>query len=62
VWFAAAYWYEKWELLKLSRRPVAYGGALSSSINHMVPFATVSACLGEQGAAGAERQQERAGG
>ena len=39
AWFAAAYWSEKWELLKLSRRPVAYGGALSEAVTAIVPFA-----------------------
>ena len=37
----SAYWYEKWELLKLSRRPVAYSGDLSESVTNMLPFATV---------------------
>ena len=42
VWFAVAYWCDKWELLRLSRRPVAYGGALSEAITNMLPFATVT--------------------
>jgi len=41
VWFGVAYWYEKWELLKFSRRPVAYGGDLSETVTNMLPFATV---------------------
>jgi hypothetical protein len=41
VWFGVAYWAEKWELLKLSRRPVAYGGDLSEAVTSMLPFATV---------------------
>jgi hypothetical protein len=41
AWFGVAYWSEKWELLKLSRRPVAYGGSLSEAVTNIVPFATV---------------------
>ncbi|GBF89796.1 hypothetical protein Rsub_02966 [Raphidocelis subcapitata] len=41
LWFGAAYWTEKWELLRLSRRPVAYGGDLSESVNGLLPFAAV---------------------
>ncbi|KAI8470399.1 MAG: hypothetical protein J3K34DRAFT_510286 [Monoraphidium minutum] len=41
VWFTAAYWSEKWELLRLSRRPVAYGGGLSEAVTATVPYAVV---------------------
>lgn len=45
IWFAAAYWSEKWELLKLSRRPIAYGGDLSEAVTSTVPYAVVSVTI-----------------
>jgi hypothetical protein len=49
VWFGAAYWSDKWELLHLSRRPVAYGGGLSEAVTNMLPFATARGAAGRAG-------------
>lgn len=40
-WFVSAYWCDKWELLKLSRRPVIYGNALSNHVMNILPYAAV---------------------
>ncbi|KAF8062000.1 Pigl [Scenedesmus sp. PABB004] len=36
LWFAAAYWCDKYELLTLSRRPTAYGADLSNMVWHVI--------------------------
>lgn len=51
-WFVTAYWCDKWELLKLSRRPVIYGPELSDHVMNMLPYAAVRnllSCLGSCG-------------
>lgn len=52
-WFITAYWVEKWELLRLSKRPIAYGSDLAHMCADMVPFAAVRAwgCGGVGGGA-----------
>lgn len=60
LWFGVAYWTEKWELLRLSRRPVAYGGDLAEAVNGIVPFAAVG--RGRARVAHAGRRREAAGG
>ncbi len=42
VWFVVCYWIDKWELVRLSRRPVAYGSDLSTMVMHLLPSAAVS--------------------
>lgn len=42
LWFVTSYWCDKAELLKLSRRPVIYGNALSDHVMNLLPYAAVS--------------------
>ena len=42
IWFMASFWTEKFELLKLSRRPVAYGYDLAMMVANLLPYAVVS--------------------
>lgn len=41
-YFIISYWMEKWELLKLSKRPIAYGPELASMVTNLMPYAAVS--------------------
>lgn len=41
LYFSSTYWFEKWELLKLSRRPVAYSGDLAAMVTNVLPYAAV---------------------
>ena len=40
-WFTAAYWCDKAELLRLSRRPITYSSDLSDMVMNLLPYAAV---------------------
>jgi hypothetical protein len=52
IYFLASFWTEKFELLKLSRRPVAYGSDLAMMVANLMPYAVVRGRGGKPDACG----------